>query len=452
MKAKIGLITITLLLTVLISALCLSLMGRGEFAFADEESDGDVREYTGWIYDSDIAPATEREREYAHRIADYYVAYDLSKCEGDSYLVSSSFADSGESKSFYNVVGALRSGAKDAPTVLITTSYDTKIMDVTNTSLISLGGATAYTEDSLHNYSGLIVFLELIKFLSATKPSDYDVIFVAFGGESYDNAGCKAYLSTVSERTLDSIRLCIDLTSVVGGGDLYVYAGEQQSDFSIAFVDELRKAGVDIADIPDNKYESITTEKTAIGNYDYPFGHLGLSGDTALLTQKGLLTVKLVSGDWRTRSLAKSASAVDFTNPENMQAVLAVSSGLAQVLTDGATVQMAFTEEAQNARIDYAEVSRKSSVYNIVKYVIRIGTVVILVVLVVGLRRKKQSFADAEENASADDTPKEDKTADDDVFGDWTGTGKGTSDDRDKDASADNSDGASDDDDIFEGF
>ena len=318
-KRYLAMIGAALTLCVVLSGLCLF---DADTAFADDEQQSEIIDYTQWVFEKKVVPYSEKEREYARKLNEYFEYYGVSR-DGEGLVKV------GGDEYFYNVVGQISSDKQNAPVVVIGVSYDTR-KDDDYTTLYTAN--YSYAEDPLHNYSAMVTFLELIKAMSTGTKPDYDVVFVAFGAELDYNAGVTAYVDSMPDALAKRVKLYLNLTSVAGGDDLYFYAGETEGEFAKAFRDALTDAGVNNADIPSDKYESIDVTAKTIDGKQYPYSHLALSGATAIMSQSGFFVANLVSGNWKTRSISISESAVDLSASENLEKVRTLSDGIYVVL------------------------------------------------------------------------------------------------------------------------
>ncbi len=146
--------------------------------------------------------------------------------------------------------------------------------------------STGAGEGAYDNGSGVGVLLALAESLFG-KVLDYNIVFVAFGGEESGLYGSRYYLEGLSPMERDSIVLYINIDSISAGDNLYIYCDEVETLHEKYFLDLAYSMSLNIHPLPDYK------KAPSVYNYGdkLPYSHAGLATDTATFFNAGIMTV-----------------------------------------------------------------------------------------------------------------------------------------------------------------
>ena len=303
-----------------------------------------------------------------------------------------------------NVVATKKSKNKDAKTVIIGAHYD-------NTQENGQGSG-AYD-----NGSGVGIMLSLAERIKDVE-LDFNLVFVGFGAHEYYYEGSAQFVKEMSLSEKLNVSLYINLDSIAGGDNLYIYADEVntvQEDYFIKFA---KKATVDLHCAPVNK-----------GTYFHEFSklgyaHVGLDSDNLPFFNEDILTVSFSSHNWTILSsnvLDESADAnkpnIIGTKDDNMDTLLRLygdkvktrMAGLENLIYSAIT-DSSFITEMQRAKRENGDYSLITNRY--FAPLITLGFLVIVAVLAVLLNKKykgkkpNKSKKDGGEDGIHQDGPK----------------------------------------------
>ncbi len=178
-----------------------------------------------------------------------------------------------------NVIAHYKASVETEETVIIGAHYDNTVQE-------GAKGQGAYG-----NGSGVGVMLSFAEKIRETS-LPFNLTFIAFGAGESLMAGSEYYLSTQTASKKSSILLYINLDSIAGGDNLYVYADEVRTIQENYFVNLAARESVDLRPAPVNK-GAYGTDYTNMG-----YAHPGLESDNLFFFREGILSVNFTSCNW----------------------------------------------------------------------------------------------------------------------------------------------------------
>ena len=277
-----------------------------------------------------------------------------------------------------NVIATKKSANKDAKTVIIGAHYD-NAQDQNQ-------GSGAYD-----NGSGIGVMLSLAERVKDMK-FDYNLVFVAFGAHEYYFEGSAKFVQSLSLSEKNDISLYINLDSIAGGDNLYVYADEVKTIQEEYFLQIAKKLAVNLNPAHFNK-GTYYSEYTKLG-----YSHVGLDSDNLPFFNENVLTVSFSSHNWTMMSsgiLDESADKPNIIGTKDDtveklellygEKVKTRMNGVENIIFSALT-STDFISEMQRAKTENADYSLITNRYFIP--LICLGFMIIVVVLVVLLNKK----------------------------------------------------------------
>ncbi len=159
------------------------------------------------------------------------------------------------------------------------------------------------------NGSGVGVMLALSeKFIDI--PLDFNLTFIAFGGEEWGLYGSKYYLQNLSPVEKDEIVLYVNIDSISAGDNLYVYCDEIKTFHEDYFLDLSKNSGLNISPLPSFKGVAGVSEEGA----RLPYIHPALSTDQAAFLNHGIMSVGFSSYSAKRDSLEQVNESVTAPN------------------------------------------------------------------------------------------------------------------------------------------
>lgn len=279
-----------------------------------------------------------------------------------------------------NVVATKKSKNKDARTVIIGAHYD-------NTQGENQGSG-AYD-----NGSGVGIMLSLAERFKDVE-LDFNLVFVGFGAHEYYYEGSAQFVHKMSLSEKLNVALYINLDSIAGGDNLYIYADEVKTIQEDYFLNFAKKSAIDLRPAPVNK-GTYLHEYSKLG-----YAHVGLDSDNLPFFNEGILTVSFSAHNWTmlsTKVLDESADTkkpnIIGTKDDNIDTLLRlygdkVKTRMANVenLIYRAITDSSFIPEMQRAKRengDYSLILNKFLVP-----LITLGFLIIVTVFVVLLNKK----------------------------------------------------------------
>ncbi|MDE7215886.1 MAG: Zn-dependent exopeptidase M28 [Clostridia bacterium] len=146
-------------------------------------------------------------------------------------------------------------------------------------------------DGSYESGSGVALLLTLAESMKDVDYS-YDITFAFFSGGSYGWKGAYYYVTQLKNADLDNIKLVLNFSMLGGGDNLYLYTGENASDFG----GYLRSASVGLTENPKDKnaVSSIIMETDAL----YSFLHVGMVGNQYYFANRKIPCANYTSHNW----------------------------------------------------------------------------------------------------------------------------------------------------------
>ena len=147
------------------------------------------------------------------------------------------------------------------------------------------------SDGSYESGSGTSVLLALAENMKDFD-YDYDVTFAFFSGGCYGWQGAYHYVTHLKNADLDNIKLVLNFSMLGGGDNLYLYTGENASDFG----GYLQSASVGLTENPQNKnvVSSFIMESEPL----YSFLHIGLTGNHYFFLNRKIPCGNFTSHNW----------------------------------------------------------------------------------------------------------------------------------------------------------
>ena len=188
-----------------------------------------------------------------------------------------------EKRDDQNVVGKIKTNKDTADTVVIGAHYDNTFESGTGTGFYDNG-------------SGVGIMLALAEQFKKEhdegKILPFNLTFVAFGAGEYALRGSEHFISKLKGEEINSILLYVNLDTIAGGENLYVYSDEVKTMQEDYFLNIARKSGVKLNPPPANK----GTFYASISKLGY--AHAGLSSDNVSFMNRDILSVSFSSFNW----------------------------------------------------------------------------------------------------------------------------------------------------------
>lgn len=238
---------------------------------------------------------TGRQREGGEYIKNFFNSVGYDTVEQDfEYDITSSYYGAGEPIKDKNYIAKLDS--ESTRTVVIGAHYDN--------AFSSGNGQGAYD-----NGSGIGILLALSKALKG-ETLDYDIEFIAFGGEEDGLFGSRYYVQNLSASQKDNLILYINLDSIFAGDEVYMYADEVKTYHEEYFLSVATNVGAKINPYPE--YKGVA------GVYNFgdklPYTHVGLSSDNASFFNAGIMSVSFSSFNIKKQSLEQVNESLTYDN------------------------------------------------------------------------------------------------------------------------------------------
>lgn len=159
------------------------------------------------------------------------------------------------------------------------------------------------------NGSGVTALLVIAQQLYKYKDSlQYDIEFVAFGAEELGLYGAQSYVDKMTAQQLDNIALMINIDSIAGGDNLYIYGEDQFTTYQQHFVDSSINSPYTLLNKPLNKDMYYGVDRWGIGYYQTI-----QNADQTIFRTQGVPTLLYFSGSYDTLL----GSYVESTNTDN---------------------------------------------------------------------------------------------------------------------------------------
>lgn len=238
---------------------------------------------------------TGREREAGEYIKNFFNSLGYQTIEQDfKYDITSSYYGVGEPIEDKNYIAKLDSDSNR--TVVIGAHYDNVHF--------SGEGQGAYD-----NGSGVGIMLALAQSLKG-QTLDYDIEFIAFGGEEDGLNGSKYYIQSLSASQKHNLILYINLDSILAGDEIYMYADEVKTYHEEYFLSVAKSVGAKINPYPE--YKGVA------GVYNFgdklPYTHIGLSSDNASFFNAGIMSVSFSSFNLKKENLEQVNESLYYDN------------------------------------------------------------------------------------------------------------------------------------------
>ncbi|MDE7337274.1 MAG: Zn-dependent exopeptidase M28 [Clostridia bacterium] len=220
---------------------------------------------SGWGYTSDFS---DNDTEGLQSFKENFTRYDGS-------AVSDANA--------YNVVFT-KKARESKGEIILSTQYDNLYGEKNGEELWKADG-------SYESGSGAAVLLTLAEIMKDADYS-YDITFAFFSGGSYGWKGAYYYVTQLKNADLENIKLVLNFSMLGGGDDLYLYTGENASDFG----GYLQSASVGITENPKDKnaVSSLIMETDAL----YSFLHIGMVGNQYYFANRKIPCANYTSHNW----------------------------------------------------------------------------------------------------------------------------------------------------------
>ena len=299
----------------IILILIIFISGLGVFSvFADEESApelffaADFLEEFVTQYPNRYC-GTKGEENAAQFLSDEFkkIGYTPFNSDG-SYLQNFSFTSSGKPYNSQNVIMTKESLNDSKKTVIIGAHYDNaySLPEGKNEDEYKFQGA-------YDNGTGVAVLMDLAYKLKNVE-LDFNIVFIAFGGEELLAKGSEHYASSLSKEEAQNILIMFNL-DVIGAGDkLYLYCDEVDTlheKFLLQTADDL---AVSVNLPPIDKH----IEVNEVG--DMPYKHIGFLSDNLPFLTRGINCAFFFTYNWE-HGLSESSnnSTIIHKETDNME-------------------------------------------------------------------------------------------------------------------------------------
>lgn len=248
---------------------------------------------------------TKGEKDAANYLADAFIAaklqpyfsskqidYDsgeiLPDAIRDEFLQTFTITDNTVSQ---NVVGYLPSSTGSNHTVVIGAHYD-------NVYGFELGGNLIRSQGAYDNGTGIAVMLGVLDAVRK-QPSEYNLVFAAFGAEESGLYGSKKFVGKMraeKKEQFENLLIMYNLDSVGAGDYLYLYTDDVQTghgEYLYALAEELN--------LPVRKPPRDKRIFMVNGEYDsLPYSHVGQMSDHASFYNAGKNVAFFFTMNWET--------------------------------------------------------------------------------------------------------------------------------------------------------
>jgi len=239
---------------------------------------------------------TQGEKEAAEYIAGKfeelveqagYIPHN-DKAEGkDKFFQKFDFLNRGIVKISQNVIVTKPALNGSKKTVIIGAHYDNAYMLPEGMNEKDYNFQGAYD-----NGTGVAVMMYLAHELK-DKALDFNVTFIAFGGEEYLLKGSEYYASKLEKEELDDILIMFNL-DVIGAGDkLYLYCDEVKTEHEKFLLDLSKGLGIELNSPPLDKHVAL------YGLNDMPYTHIGLMSDNLSFLTRGVNCAFFFTYNWK---------------------------------------------------------------------------------------------------------------------------------------------------------
>ncbi|MDE6758754.1 MAG: M28 family peptidase [Clostridia bacterium] len=152
------------------------------------------------------------------------------------------------------------------------------------------GGETWKADGSYESGSGSAVLLALAEIMSTVDYS-YDITFAFFSGGCYGWQGAEHYVNHLKNAEIENIKLNVNFSMLGGGDGLYLYTGENVSDYG----GYIRSACDGLASNPkDKNVATFVMDSDAT----YSYTHIGMLGNQYCFINKNVPIANFMSINW----------------------------------------------------------------------------------------------------------------------------------------------------------
>lgn len=197
-----------------------------------------------------------------------------------------------------NVVAFKRCGKENAKLLVLGCSYGN-----------IYGFDESKSEGAYESSTAVATLLNIASKLSRTENLDFDLAFVFFGAEYINFAGSDNFLKENKQQILGYI----DVDSIGGGEDLYVYYDDVKTAHGELIDSIISKFDFDVKGAPFNKgIYSLDAEIVS-----RPYLHEGLASSNVMFMEKGIPSVHLFGSNWAEFCGGESATKADIIGTDN---------------------------------------------------------------------------------------------------------------------------------------
>lgn len=234
---------------------------------------------------------TQGELDAATYIAEYMEEYGYEPYGATGYFtefnldLSLTSYFSLEGTKSQSVIGIKRASTPTDKQVIIGAHYD-------NVSHYYLGGYRMGGTGAYNNASGIATMLSIAEMLQ-DESLPYNVVFIAFGAAQLGALGTLDYVNNMTDEEIENTYLMINLDSVAGADNIYIYTDEMPTVHEDFFIDNA-SADLNLMRAPEDK--KITQHKLSFINM--PYTHVGLMSSNTVFSEKGIITAAFLSLNW----------------------------------------------------------------------------------------------------------------------------------------------------------
>lgn len=222
-----------------------------------------------------------------------YVPYETE--DGSKFFQRFSFVDSEKNYNSQNVIVTKQAAAPTKKTVIIGAHYD-------NAYLVPSGVEEKdyLLQGAYDNGTGVAVMLDLAYKLKDVD-LDFNVKFIAFGGEEYLCKGSDYFAKMLSDEELKNILIMFNLDVIGAGEKLYLYCDEVKTEHETFLLNSAQKLKIEVNSPPLDKHVEVYSVN------DMPYSHIGFMSDNLSFLTRGVNCAFFFTYNWE-YGLSESAN------------------------------------------------------------------------------------------------------------------------------------------------